>query len=837
LNIKALKPSFASLTSPSFWGWLLLFALLSIQAHAAGLFNVVTYGAVADASTDNTSAIQAAINAANSAGGGTVEIPAAAQSYLSGPLTLASNLTLQIDSGATLMMLPMGRYPSGGTNFITASNLSNVTINGGGTIDGQGQAWWTAFIANSSTVRPGTMIYFAHVTNANVSDLTLQNSPMIHQQYWSCTGVTIDHQTIFEPYSSSSNISPNTDGMDIASANMVISNCNISTGDDVIAIGSSSHHATNITITACTFGTGHGLSIGSHTSGGVDHIYVSHCTFTGTQYGLRLKSDRGSGGLCDQVHYSDLTMTGIVYYPIFFTSYYPTLPSGPTQDPGGPATLGTGTPVWQNISFSNINATASGSKAKAPLLIWGLPESLVANVSFTNVHLNGPGNGDVYHASNVTFDCASTINGAVASAANVSTSDATVSYVACALASPTPTQTPLGAGPTATPSATRSASPSSTPSATATRTVTASPSVTATASPTPSPSRTNSVTPSASSTVSPAASPTVSPSRSPTATLSASPSATLTATASATRSASPSATITVLDTSTSSPTVTLTRSPSASPTASGTATASLTPSVTPTSSPSATRSASPSVTLTFLDTYTSSPTVTLTRTPTASVTATSSLTASSTLTQTGTATPSATASASPTSSPSATPSQTRSASPTTTITFLDTFTDSPTVTPTLTRTVTSTASSSATPSATRSATASASPSATAASTPLPSSTPSPLPASPTRTATVPVSSGGDAGPVVLDEAHGLPNPNPRVIALHLQGDVDKVLLRAYSAAWVQVWGGQSGPLPQGWSRVPLDSQAWAPGLYYLSLSPQRGTQQGKALVIRLFVLR
>ncbi|HSV15757.1 MAG TPA: glycosyl hydrolase family 28-related protein, partial [Tepidisphaeraceae bacterium] len=71
-------------------------------------FNITNYGAVADGVTDNTAAIQSAINAAVAAGGGKVEVPAAAKPFESGPLTLKNYINLQVDAGATLQMLPYG---------------------------------------------------------------------------------------------------------------------------------------------------------------------------------------------------------------------------------------------------------------------------------------------------------------------------------------------------------------------------------------------------------------------------------------------------------------------------------------------------------------------------------------------------------------------------------------------------------------------------------------------------------------------------------------------------------------------------------------------------------
>ena len=75
--------------------------------------SVLTYGAVGDRVTTNTTAIQNAINKAatagttNGAAGGTVEIPPGI--YLCGPITLANAVNLQVDAGAILRMLPYER--------------------------------------------------------------------------------------------------------------------------------------------------------------------------------------------------------------------------------------------------------------------------------------------------------------------------------------------------------------------------------------------------------------------------------------------------------------------------------------------------------------------------------------------------------------------------------------------------------------------------------------------------------------------------------------------------------------------------------------------------------
>src|SRR3974390_2582075 len=106
--------------------------------NTANVFNITNYAASVT-NTNNASAIQSAINAATAAtagvGGGTVEVPGVG-TFLSGPLTLKKQVNLQVDSGATLMMLAKSNW-SGTTTFISGSSITDVEISGSGTIDGQ----------------------------------------------------------------------------------------------------------------------------------------------------------------------------------------------------------------------------------------------------------------------------------------------------------------------------------------------------------------------------------------------------------------------------------------------------------------------------------------------------------------------------------------------------------------------------------------------------------------------------------------------------------------------------------------------------------------------------
>lgn len=379
----------------------------------AGTFQVTAYGAVADGSTDNTAAIQNALNAAKTAGGGTVEFPAAAQAYECGPVTVYSGTNLQIDSGATLQALPFQTYPNSTTSpshFITiASGATNVEISGSGTIDGNGSPWWSAYNAKTITNRP-RLVQVSRVDTMRITGVTFQNAPTFNLAFSSANNITIDGVTITAPASS-----PNTDGIDPAGLHYLITGCTISVGDDNIAVKPGSTACGDLVVTNCTFGSGHGMSVGGQTNVGLNGMTVDHCTFNGTTSGLRLKADATQGGPVQNLTYSNLTMTN-VQYPIVFYSYYvdvgsPGALSGSSQttpakvaswNASPPNPLNTTTiPTWQNITLTNITATGAGGYST----IWGLPlaNALIANVTLNNVQISGSGGLEIYNAQNVQF--------------------------------------------------------------------------------------------------------------------------------------------------------------------------------------------------------------------------------------------------------------------------------------------------------------------------------------------------------------------------------------------------------------------------------------------------
>ncbi len=335
-------------------------------------FNVRDFGAKGDGITDDSAAIQAAINKCAEAGGGKVVIRKGV--FLTGPLRLLSNINLHIARNTTLSFLtdPKRYLPPvltrwegvetmGYSPLIYAYEQQNIAVTGGGILNGNadrktwwpwkgGEKWGVEGIPSQAMARdrlfaaaeqnvPVQYRNFGHGSylrppfiqpyrcrDVLIEGITITNSPMwlIHPVL--CESVTVSGVTC-------ASMGPNSDGCNPESCrNVLIENCHFDTGDDCIAIKSGRNAdgrrigvpSENIVISGCKMRAGHGgVVIGSEISGGARNIFVENCEMNSPdlERGIRIKTNSLRGGLIENLYVRDLDI-GTVRDAIVINFYY-----------------------------------------------------------------------------------------------------------------------------------------------------------------------------------------------------------------------------------------------------------------------------------------------------------------------------------------------------------------------------------------------------------------------------------------------------------------------------------------------------------------------------------
>ena len=364
--------------------------------------------AEADEQKLDTDRLQKAIDSCGA--GKAVELAGAGSktAFLSGPIRLKAGVTLLVDKGVTLYGsrdAKVYELSAGSCGIVTqdgghtckplidANKAPHAGIMGEGTIDGRGGAkilgtsksWWDL----AEEARDGRHQQVPRLIDINHSDdftiyrITVKNSAMFHIVYAHGDGFTVWGLKIDTPKNAR-----NTDGVDPSFAkNITVTQSYIRTGDDNIAIKGGDGPVTNMSVVNNHFYYGHGMSIGSETSGGVSRIVVHHLTLDGTESGIRIKSNPTRGGLVKDVVYKSICIRNS-NHPIQLETAY-----------NNPGEKKDSFPVYQNILLKDVSIQTSKA-----ISLNGYDATHRISITFDGVLLDNPaGYKFQAHHADVTY--------------------------------------------------------------------------------------------------------------------------------------------------------------------------------------------------------------------------------------------------------------------------------------------------------------------------------------------------------------------------------------------------------------------------------------------------
>jgi polygalacturonase len=345
------------------------------------------------------------------------------------------------------------------TSPISAENAEDIAITGGGIIDGGGDAWrmikqskvtdgqWQTLVKSggvlndrgdvwwpsaeamqgdkvvSALVKAGSlnpadyepahqflrpkMARLIGVKRLLIQDVTFQNPPGWTVNPVLCEDVSILNLRVFN-----SPAAQNSDALDLESCRRaVIRGCTFDTGDDGICLKSGKDAAgrrigaptEDVLVENCVVYHAHGgFTIGSEMSGGVRNVRVNNCLFLGTDIGLRFKSTRGRGGVVENIWISNIRMLDIPGDAINFNLYYGG--KSPLEDKAAEAEkkfppVTEATPQFRDIHIQDVVCRG----AKNAIVLQGLPEMPLQNITLKNVAMTSQLGVSVTDAEKITF--------------------------------------------------------------------------------------------------------------------------------------------------------------------------------------------------------------------------------------------------------------------------------------------------------------------------------------------------------------------------------------------------------------------------------------------------
>jgi polygalacturonase len=250
-------------------------------------------------------------------------------------------------------------------------------------------------------LRP-VMISFVECRNVLLQGVLFENSPSWNIHPLLCENVIIDGVHIRNPA-----YAQNGDGLDVESCkNVLVVNSTLDVGDDAICLKSGkdaegrlrARPTENVLVDNCKVFKGHGgFVVGSEMSGGVRNVSVSNCLFIGTDVGLRFKSNRGRGGIVENIFIRDISMSDIVYDSFLFDLYYGSKTDADKADTSVSATEET--PAFRHIHVKNLVSR----NANRAMFFNGLPEMNIRDIHVENTTISARYGAELCESQGVDF--------------------------------------------------------------------------------------------------------------------------------------------------------------------------------------------------------------------------------------------------------------------------------------------------------------------------------------------------------------------------------------------------------------------------------------------------
>jgi Glycosyl hydrolases family 28 len=383
----------------------------------ARVYNIRTFGAKGDKTTVDTAAVQAAIDACAADGGGTVLVPAG--TFVIGTVELKSNVTLHIAASGTLLGSGDGKQyhavdaiplhgdttlNDGNWALLFAVHAKNFTIEGPGTIDGQGAQFHSAVRGTPPPSGLGGNKRPYHVLVYQCENFSVRNISMLDCAYHSIR--IIESQRIFlDNIYIHNRVNGNNDGFHFISAEQVrLSNCTVKSGDDACAMFGSCRY---ITVTNSYFSTR--WSVFRFGGGHAGDITVSNCVLKEV-YGCPMKFQGDPGSQFENISFSNLVLDDVTG-PISIS-----VGKGRRRQSDAPLPEVLPPVLVRNISFNNIHGNVTshapaqlsegtlgvGSRPgeiRSAIVLNAIDDAVLENITFSNVHLTFGGGGTAEEAA------------------------------------------------------------------------------------------------------------------------------------------------------------------------------------------------------------------------------------------------------------------------------------------------------------------------------------------------------------------------------------------------------------------------------------------------------